>query len=237
MRKQTKTIKYIELLTALNSGNGFTFTEAQLAIWKENHSGENFWDYTSKSRTGNVINRNRGYMCLTLCGSENSPAGGQHGILKYFFEKGADGKYRRNSVDHKGRPLDVMKRIASDRMWAKVHQRRAQAAAKPAVEFASGVQCAGERSTSMKVEPAISYGEQYWYEVAEIRRNEIISLHREISIGNAAMKKCCDENHVLMTQIGNNTLTVEKAVDFLMKHRDEAAHAILNQLLKGNISF
>ena len=232
MRKQTKTIQYIELLTALNSSKGFTFTEAQYAIWTFNHPYATFYDWDYKSY-GHPVNRNRGYMSLTLSGNENSGCNEGQGILKYFFEKDAYGKYHRNAVDHENRPLDVMRRISSNRKMGMQFPK--PNFTKP--EFAPGVVCAGERSSSMPVGTAISYGEQHWYEVAETRRVEIEKLKETILRSAAADGKCRDEIHALKIQIGKDTLTIEKAVNFLMKHRNEAAHAVLDELLKGNISF
>ena len=234
--KTSKTAMYIDALAALNGRSGFTFTQAQVAIWNINHSNKPF--HRKVKYNGRWVNANRGYMCLALIGSGSGYS--RLGILKCFFDKGADGRYRRNGVDHEGRPFDVMRRISSNRKWVEANQKFAKAMSEPdGPQFAPGVKCAGERSTAMKVEQKASTApsplkiiedliaeRDKYYTLSDRRLEEINKLQHEAT-------KLANENDKMHTELGKSALTVDKAIEFLMQNREKAAHAVLEQLLKG----
>lgn len=109
MNKASKSVRILDLLADAGTV-GLCFTDIQAALWVMSHPDkeEEFdcdMDYTGKSR------RLRGYWCTSLVGGPHY----HQGLLRFFAVKGADGRWRRNSIPHNDRPWATMSAELSNR--------------------------------------------------------------------------------------------------------------------------
>jgi hypothetical protein len=101
-----KKIISVELLEALAAaGNdGMSFTECQRFVFYAAPGNQGRCYDTDRDQWRPSARRWRGWWCTELLGGHYYGPG----LLKFFAVKGADGRYRRNKVQHNGHPFAVM---------------------------------------------------------------------------------------------------------------------------------
>jgi hypothetical protein len=96
-QKLNKSIAILDLLEQLGE-TGMRFSDIQAELWNMSHP-----------RGPGITRALRGYWCTALLGGSHY----HRGLLRVYADKGADGRWRRNSVAHEGKP------------WAKVNYPKA----------------------------------------------------------------------------------------------------------------